>query len=150
MLSTDGIALDSFVRCPRDTIVRGMECEFAGRGPFILPVWAAVWAWEGAMAAQVMLDDDAAVMCEHDEADGLLAYLQTLCRVANAPDESHWCTPGHNRGRALERPACGLAVLGNGRVSLPGAAGTPRVAALRGLARSWWDMPHVLFDRAEA
>ena len=33
--------------------------------------------------------------------DGLLDYLHTLYRVAHAPRASHWCTPGHNRGRAL-------------------------------------------------
>jgi hypothetical protein len=37
--------------------------------------------------------------------DGLLAYLRTLYRVAHAPEASHWCTPGHNRGRALDDPS---------------------------------------------
>ncbi len=35
------------------------------------------------------------------ETDGLLDYLQVLFRVAHAPGASHWCTPGHNRGRVL-------------------------------------------------
>lgn len=38
---------------------------------------------------------------EAQATDGLLDYLQTLYRVAHAPVASHWCTPGHNRGRAL-------------------------------------------------
>jgi hypothetical protein len=53
------------------------------------------------------------------EEDGLLAYLGTLYRVAHARHASHWCTPGHNRGRALaefdERPVLTLPLLPLGR-----------------------------------
>jgi hypothetical protein len=86
---------------------------------------------------------------EQDASDGLLFYLQTLCRVAHAAGESHWCTPGHNRGRALERPATVVA-LSDRRVAASRAAGTPRGTALHGVSLSWWDGLAPSFDRAEA
>jgi hypothetical protein len=32
--------------------------------------------------------------------DGITTYLHTMFAVAHTPGASHWCTPGHNRGRA--------------------------------------------------
>jgi hypothetical protein len=105
------------------------------------------------MVAQLLLEETTLATGEQEEADGLLVYLQTLCRVAHAPGESHWCTPGHNRGRALERAAPDLLATGSGQLALvspAGSASAPRVVALRGLSRSWWDVPHLAFGRAEA
>jgi hypothetical protein len=106
------------------------------------------------MAVQGVLDDDMAIAAgDPDETDGLLAYLQTLCRVAHAPGESHWCTPGHNRGRALERSTPGLSAVGRRRAAMPGSAGNagaPRIAVLRGGARSWWGLSHHSLDQVEA
>jgi len=104
------------------------------------------------MAVQDVLGDVVSVACEPEETDGLLAYLQTLCRVAHAPGESHWCTPGHNRGQALDRSAPDFAVIGRRRLVARGAgnAGAPRVVALRGVVRPGWGMPHLALDRAEA
>jgi hypothetical protein len=38
---------------------------------------------------------------------GITAYLQTMFAVAHTPGASHWCTPGHNRGKASEALALG-------------------------------------------
>jgi hypothetical protein len=39
--------------------------------------------------------------------DGIAAYLNTMFTVAHAPGASHWCTPGHNRGKAAGALALG-------------------------------------------
>ena len=52
--------------------------------------------------AMPLITDTRLPSAEPVERDGLLAYLHALARVAHAPAASHWCTPGHNRGRALE------------------------------------------------
>jgi hypothetical protein len=33
---------------------------------------------------------------------GIASYLHTMFTVAHAPGMYHWCTPGHNRGKASE------------------------------------------------
>lgn len=53
------------------------------------------------MATERARDGDVIGRAARTEEDGLLDYLSTLYRVAHAPGASHWCTPGHNRGRAL-------------------------------------------------
>jgi hypothetical protein len=43
----------------------------------------------------------------HDEpavGGGLRAYLDGLATVARVVGAGHWCTPGHNRGRAVDPP----------------------------------------------
>ena len=57
------------------------------------------------MAAERSLDGAISEAVTLVQEDGLLAYLRTLYRVAHAPEASHWCTPGHNRGHALADPA---------------------------------------------
>ncbi|HEY8597446.1 MAG TPA: hypothetical protein VIL85_03380 [Thermomicrobiales bacterium] len=56
------------------------------------------------MTAALATDDGGGETVAIVQEDGLLAYLRTLYRVAHAPEASHWCTPGHNRGQALSAP----------------------------------------------
>jgi hypothetical protein len=60
--------------------------------------------------------DVAPVLTEADrerDLDGISYFLRTIHRAAFDPAASYWCTPGHNRGKALapaemspvERPA---------------------------------------------
>ena len=51
------------------------------------------------MAVTWVGDDFPVTVPDLPETDGLLDYLHTLSRVAHAAGASHWCTPGHNRGR---------------------------------------------------
>lgn len=71
------------------------------------------------MATERAGDGDAIGGAARPEGDGLLDYLHTLYRVAHAPGASHWCTPGHNRGRALadlgKAPVVALPVTPRGR-----------------------------------
>lgn len=74
---------------------------------------------------------------EATEADGLAHYLQVLCRVAHAEGAAHWCTPGHNRGLAIE---VGAARGGAMRAARAAAQGAPDwhaglAADLRAIAR---------------
>ena len=39
--------------------------------------------------------------------DGIAMYLYTMFAVAHCAGASHWCTPGHNRGKASEALALG-------------------------------------------
>lgn len=34
--------------------------------------------------------------------NGIARYLRTMHAVAHTPGMRHWCTPGHNRGKALD------------------------------------------------
>jgi hypothetical protein len=34
--------------------------------------------------------------------NGITSYLHTMFAVAHTPGICHWCTPGHNRGKASE------------------------------------------------
>lgn len=40
--------------------------------------------------------------------DGIAYYLRTMCEVAHTPGMCHWCTPGHNRGKASEALSAAL------------------------------------------
>jgi hypothetical protein len=42
---------------------------------------------------------------------GILAFLTEMYRVSHADGLSQWCTPGHNRGRALETRLANTALL---------------------------------------
>jgi hypothetical protein len=48
------------------------------------------------------LSAETVVLVEHGGADGIARYLRTMHDVAHAPGMCHWCTPGHNRGKASE------------------------------------------------
>lgn len=37
-----------------------------------------------------------------DRTDGILVFLEEISRVSHTPGLTQWCTPGHNRGQALE------------------------------------------------
>jgi hypothetical protein len=39
---------------------------------------------------------------DHSDTDGITCYLRTMFTVAHMPGMSHWCTPGHNRGKAWD------------------------------------------------
>jgi hypothetical protein len=55
--------------------------------------------------------------------DGIACYLLTIHAVAHTAGASHWCTPGHNRGKAMHAlvpvPACASGYSGGGPFDAP-------------------------------